>query len=98
MFSTIKKGWFESGDSVATQVACGAVAATLASGLTNPLDVVKTRVQVDNRPALAVVRQLLRDEGPRAFLKGATARISWIAPSCAIGIAVYEQCKLLLRV
>jgi solute carrier family 25 S-adenosylmethionine transporter 26 len=78
------------------QVVCGTTAAVVASFVTNPVDVIKTRVQIDNRRALDVTRQLLRDEGPRAFLKGATARMSWIAPTCAIGMVTYEQCKLLL--
>ena len=54
----------------------------------------KTRVQVDALPALTVFRSLMREEGVRALSKGMLARISWIAPSCAIGIVCYEQAKL----
>ena len=80
-------------ESVSGQVISGSLAAIVASGVTNPLDVIKTRVQIENKPATLVLRQLLREEGPSAFSKGLMARMSWIAPSCAIGIVVYEQTK-----
>lgn len=90
------KSFFSSPDSVIPQVICGSTAAVFASGITNPLDVVKTRVQVDSLPALQVFRTLIREEGVKALSKGMLARMSWIAPSCAIGIVCYEQAKLLL--
>ena len=87
---------FADREAVMTQVACGSAAAMLASGLTNPVDVVKTRVQVGRETAGVVLRRMLREEGVRAFGKGMVARMSWITPSCAIGIVVYEQMKSLM--
>lgn len=85
-------------DSLAVQIFSGFSSAAIASLVTNPIDVVKTRIQVDRSYAnvAEVIRTTLREEGLRAFAKGTLARVSWIAPSCAIGIAVYEQSKLLL--
>jgi hypothetical protein len=61
---------FSNPDAVVAQVICGSSAAVLASGITNPLDVIKTRVQVDSQPALFVFRKLMREEGVRALAKG----------------------------
>ncbi len=95
MYEYMKQS-FKHPESVIAQVTCGSAAAIIASGLTNPLDVIKTRVQVDSLPASTVFRTLMREEGVRALTKGMMARMSWIAPSCAIGIVSYEQAKLLL--
>lgn len=82
-------------DSFVGQVVCGVFGATVSSALTNPLDVVKTRLQTDlsYRGVGDVVMRTMRDEGPRAFHRGLVARILWLAPGCAISVAVFEQCK-----
>jgi hypothetical protein len=40
---------------------------------------------------------IYRTEGLRSFMKGAAARVLWIAPGMAITIAVYEQSKRFLQ-
>lgn len=80
------------------QIVCGALGATVASAITNPLDVIKTRLQVDTSYVgiRDCVRRTLREEGVAAFKRGLGARILWLSPSCAISIAVFEQSKRLL--
>jgi hypothetical protein len=75
------------------QLACGLVSGAIAAAVTNPLDVIKTRLQVHGRLSAhaytgignALVR-IVREEGWRAFGKGMQARVSWIAPGTAITI------------
>lgn len=83
------------GDSFSGQIVSGAFGATVASALTNPLDVVKTRLQVDlsYKGVVDCVRRTFREDGSRAFHRGLYARIMWLSPSCAISIAVFEQSK-----
>lgn len=61
-----------------TAVKCvAAVSSGCASSLlTNPLDLIRTRVQVNRRPIPEVTRQLWRQEGCNIFTKGLTARMS----------------------
>ena len=48
--------------------------------LTNPLDLVRARVQVNRRPIPEIARQLWQQEGCNIFTKGLTARMS--SPFC----------------
>jgi hypothetical protein len=86
------------GDSFWGQIVSGAFGATVASALTNPVDVVKTRLQVDlsYTGVLDCVKRTLREEGMNAMHKGLVARIMWLTPSCALSIAVFEQVKSVL--
>ena len=54
----------------ATFLASGVRAGGVAAGATCPLDVVKTRLQLGGGAAGSVVRQILRDDGPRGFFRG----------------------------
>lgn len=77
---------------------CGFAAGGLAAALTCPLDVIKTRVQVASRnphgqSAWQLAKDIHRNEGKAAFLKGISARVLWIAPASAITIASYELLK-----
>eukprot|EP01112_Ceratiomyxa_fruticulosa_P011075 TRINITY_DN297_c0_g1_i1.p1 TRINITY_DN297_c0_g1~~TRINITY_DN297_c0_g1_i1.p1 ORF type:complete len:306 (+),score=44.53 TRINITY_DN297_c0_g1_i1:51-968(+) len=78
----------------------GGLAGSFAAAVTCPLDVVKTRIQVQSRGTeryykntLHAFSTIFREEGLRAFTKGMSARILWIAPGNAITIAAYEHCK-----
>ena len=74
---------------------CGA--GSTAAFAVNPLDVVKTRLQVLKRAAgessysgvTDAVRQIYRKEGPLAFFKGAGCRMVVIAPLFGIAQTVY---------
>jgi solute carrier family 25 protein 39/40 len=76
----------------------------LAAGLTNPVDVIKTRRQMVLDPASNdpqrmwnILRQLLAEEGPRGLWKGIVPRMIKVAPACAIMIASYELFKKLFN-
>ncbi|WVW85423.1 hypothetical protein I302_107461 [Kwoniella bestiolae CBS 10118] len=78
----------------------GVMAAVLATLITSPADVVKTRMQVNpaDHPTLrkAVVK-VLQDRGPLGLFSGTSLRISRKAASAAIGWTVYEALLIFLR-
>jgi hypothetical protein len=89
-----------------SQLVNGAVAGAVSAAVTCPMDVVKTRLQVQGDKALAdarydtalnTARTILREEGWRAFTKGIPARVAWITPGTAITIATYEEFKKLFQ-
>lgn len=77
---------------------CGIIAGVVAGSLTNPMDLVKTRLQVARADpstfaydgALDCARQVLRREGPLAFLDGAVARCATVAPRLTICVLVKD--------
>ncbi|EGF79248.1 hypothetical protein BATDEDRAFT_25872 [Batrachochytrium dendrobatidis JAM81] len=74
---------------------CASTAGAVAGGVSNIMDVVKTRVQVTSaQSAWKVIHTLwTRERGPLAFTKGMWARILWVTPSMAISVTVYELFK-----
>lgn len=87
------------GDGVGFGVAggLGALAGGIAAAVTNPLDVVKTRLQTQpggvERMYTGVfdcMRRVVREEGWGALGRGVGARVAWVAPSSAIVLAVFE--------
>mmetsp|Transcript_38562 Transcript_38562/g.64045 ORF Transcript_38562/g.64045 Transcript_38562/m.64045 type:complete len:304 (+) Transcript_38562:11-922(+) len=82
----------------ALDMTSGAVAGALAAGLTNPLDVVKTRLQTQSGYSqdkvysgfTMAVGRIWAEEGPRAFWRGVRERMIFQAPSGAICWATYE--------
>eukprot|EP01104_Vermistella_antarctica_P002735 TRINITY_DN12950_c0_g1_i1.p1 TRINITY_DN12950_c0_g1~~TRINITY_DN12950_c0_g1_i1.p1 ORF type:complete len:325 (-),score=50.49 TRINITY_DN12950_c0_g1_i1:137-1111(-) len=87
-------------------LACGVVASAVAAAVTTPLDVIKTRLQVQHvgcegeryKNGMDVLRATLKEEGLSAFKKGIGARVMWIVPGTAISVAVYEKFKRVLGV
>ncbi|XP_071494499.1 mitochondrial glutamate carrier 2-like [Diadema antillarum] len=75
----------------------GCVAATTAAISVNPIDVIKTRLQLietaQGEETYAGIRdcasKILRKEGPQAFFKGASCRCLVIAPLFGIAQSVY---------
>lgn len=93
---------------VPTEVAfaAGATAGSFAATLTLPFDVIKTHQQTQlgravaggttRAPpptAVAVARDIVRQNGYKGLLVGLTPRVAKVAPSCAIMISSYEFCK-----
>jgi len=82
-------------------MANSAACAAAAGWVTTPLDVIKTRVQVqganpelfDFAGPLDCLKQLVRKEGFRALWSGATGRMLYLVPNMAIFIPLYEQLK-----
>eukprot|EP00899_Mesostigma_viride_P021890 jgi/Mesvir1/29702/Mv00935-RA.1 len=92
-----------------TNLINGAIAGAVASSLTNPLDVVKTRLMTHAGAAAGVgsvgaggsiqgtVRTLLANEGYTVFLRGIAPRLLYKVPASAVFLVIYEAVKLMLR-
>ncbi|CAN0001159.1 unnamed protein product [Ectocarpus sp. 4 AP-2014] len=70
--------------------------------LTNPLDVLRTRLQVegrrgDDRTIASEYRTLMAESGPRGLMKGLGPRILAMAPASVLIVSVYELIKRLSR-
>ena len=84
----------------------GATAGAAAAALTTPLDVVKTKLQLEapgsggsgngktTASVLSTLRSLHARGGARALFSGVGPRSARAAPACAIVVAVYELLKL----
>mmetsp|Transcript_11583 Transcript_11583/g.21980 ORF Transcript_11583/g.21980 Transcript_11583/m.21980 type:complete len:295 (+) Transcript_11583:59-943(+) len=83
------------------QVSCGAAAGVVAAAVTNPVDVLKTRLQVamanpdmfPYKTGLGATRHLLQHEGAAALMDGAFARVAWLSPRLTICVFFYERIK-----
>lgn len=82
--------------------ASAGTAGAVAAALTCPLDVVKTRLQVQSKDSHGVMkyngvfdafRSIVKKEGWGAFSKGMVARIAWVAPSTAVNLFLFEYIK-----
>ncbi|KAG4200962.1 hypothetical protein ERO13_A05G246600v2 [Gossypium hirsutum] len=79
----------------------GAVAGAITGTVTNPLDVIKTRLMVQGsskqyKGILDCVRTIMREEGTHAFLKGIGPRVLWIGIGGSIFFSVLEKTKQML--
>lgn len=70
----------------------GSLAGAVAAGTTTPLDVLKTRMMLakEKTAMVPLLRQILRDSGPRAFFAGIGPRILWISAGGAIFLGSYQ--------
>jgi len=70
----------------------GSVAGAVAAGITTPLDVLKTRMMLakEKQPMLSMLREILKQSGPRAFFAGIGPRIGWISAGGAIFLGSYQ--------
>ena len=82
-------------DAHATHFAASLLASLIATTAANPPDVVKTRAMNDRAGAssYAIFRALLREEGPRAFMKGWTASYTRIGPHTIISFVLIERAR-----
>jgi len=77
----------------------GIIAGIAAVTFTNPLDVVKTRLQVLNlspkeRNVFLLLKKLFVEEGFKGAMKGVTARFSSAIIVSCFSIVLYEEIKL----
>uniref|UniRef100_A0A8C6W4I0 Solute carrier family 25 member 44 n=3 Tax=Nannospalax galili TaxID=1026970 RepID=A0A8C6W4I0_NANGA len=78
------------------QAISGPLAAATASILTNPMDVIRTRVQVEGKSSIILTfKQLMAEEGPWGLMKGLSARIISATPSTIVIVVGYESLKKL---
>ncbi|KAH6711115.1 mitochondrial carrier domain-containing protein [Leptodontidium sp. 2 PMI_412] len=70
----------------------GSAAGAIAAGTTTPLDVLKTRMMLakEKTAVVPLLKQILRDSGPRAFFAGIGPRILWISAGGAIFLGSYQ--------
>lgn len=81
----------------------GALAGIPAAFLTTPMDVIKTRLQIDPRQGetrysgiINAARTILREESYKSFFKGSMARVLRSSPQFGVTLAAYEVFKNLL--
>ncbi|KAG9280706.1 solute carrier family 25 member 44 [Astyanax mexicanus] len=78
------------------QAVAGPMAAATASTITNPMDVVRARVQVEGRSSvIETFKQLLAEEGMWGLTKGLSARIISSTPTSILIVIGYETLKRL---
>lgn len=78
------------------QAIAGPMAAATASTITNPMDVVRARVQVEGRSSvIGTFKQLLAEEGVWGMTKGLSARIISSLPTSVLIVVGYETLKRL---
>ncbi|XP_028814711.1 solute carrier family 25 member 44a [Denticeps clupeoides] len=78
------------------QALAGPMAAATASTITNPMDVVRARVQVEGRTSITdTFKQLLAEEGAWGLTKGLSARIISSTPTAVVIVVGYETLKRL---
>jgi len=80
----------------------GAGAGALGGLVSNPFDVMKTRIQtqalpVKMRSLVGAFKHIMKYDGVRGFAQGLTARMLYFTPSAAICWTTYEAMKKLLR-
>lgn len=70
----------------------GSAAGAIAAGTTTPLDVLKTRMMLakEKTAMIPLLKQILKDSGPRAFFAGIGPRIVWISAGGAIFLGSYQ--------
>lgn len=79
----------------------GATAGGIAASLTNPIDVIKTRMQANIKKSRKYstmsysIASILREDGWKGFARGFTARVFRVIPASAIMISTYEFVKSL---
>ncbi|GFG37016.1 hypothetical protein Cfor_05724 [Coptotermes formosanus] len=80
-----------------TLLLAGAIAGVPAASLVTPADVIKTRLQVVARAGqttysgvIDAAKKIYREEGLRAFWKGATARVFRSSPQFGVTLLTYE--------
>lgn len=71
----------------------------VASAITNPFDVVKTRRQVqasnpglfNYKSGMDCFQKIVKHEGPIALMDGVVGRVIWLTPRCGIALTMFNQ-------
>jgi hypothetical protein len=84
-----------------TNVIAGLIAGTIASVTTSPLDLVKTRLQVqrsnpeifDYNGLIDATLKIVKREGVTALFDGVSSRIMWLTPRFLVAMSMYDYVK-----
>ncbi|KAH7624542.1 hypothetical protein Ndes2526B_g00743 [Nannochloris sp. 'desiccata'] len=98
------KTYFGNGydETLGMQLGAGGIAGGLAAAATTPMDVVKTRLQLEGLGSATkyntismgpIMRRILNEEGVSGLLRGWQPRVLFHVPSAAICWGIYETCK-----
>jgi len=107
LYANLKKGFQDKNGTISpiSLFCAGVLAGIPAPFLTTPADVIKTRLQVKPRAGqtsyngvIDCTRKLMREEGPRAFWKGANQRVFRSAPQFGVTLLTYELLQKVLPV
>jgi solute carrier family 25 aspartate/glutamate transporter 12/13 len=84
--------------SIGSTLVSGAVSGAIASGCVTPMDVLKTRLQLQGglekyKNVQTCFKMVVAEEGTSALFKGATARMFVVAPLFAITLLAFETQK-----
>ncbi|KAL5537721.1 hypothetical protein UlMin_043665 [Ulmus minor] len=89
---------------LAANFSAGFMAGSLAAAATCPLDVAKTRRQIENDPLRAMkmttrqtLKEVLRDGGVKGLFTGVGPRVGRVGPSVGIVVSFYEVVKYMLN-
>ncbi|KAJ7564855.1 hypothetical protein O6H91_02G036600 [Diphasiastrum complanatum] len=98
--------WYSGAESIEKldlhwELASSFCSASFAAAITNPMDVIKTRLQVQGKSNVSnntqyngsadAARSIWRQEGWRGFTSGITSRMFWVAPSSMIMFTTFDQ-------
>jgi len=76
---------------------CGLAAGVGAAAITNPFDVVRTRVQIGGAgapsSAIGMARHIARTEGAHGFTRGIFARCMLLAPTSSLTVSLFASLK-----
>lgn len=83
-----------------THMLSGGIAGAFGGFISNPVDVVKTRIQTSDTKGYFGLRDMLQEirrlEGYGGLFKGVSARMAYFIPSTAITWTTYEAMKIFL--
>lgn len=93
-------------DATSTTLLGGTLASTLATMLSAPCDVVKTKIQVARKSSgeavdirwLSVFRQIVREQGIKGLWLGSGTRLVALAPLGALNFYIFNWVKYLSRI
>lgn len=101
LYEWLKKTWSSRQGSPVNPIQgaiCGSIAGGIAAALTTPLDVLKTRIMLNEKRVspIYLAKVIFREEGFKVFWNGVGPRTMWISAGGAIFLGVYETVNSLL--
>lgn len=102
LYEALKLNWaqWQNKDKVAPWqgAVCGSMAGGVAAASTTPLDVIKTRIMLNESKVgiVSIVKGIVKEEGWKGFTAGIGPRTMWISAGGAIFLGVYETVSSLI--